>query len=214
MNEYRGTDNEQTTIIFDLEDLDNPKILKIYRSGLKTIDHNNYVKGNLLFQSNYSTGLRVIFINDINNPVEVAYFDTYSAGDKVSFVGSWSNYPYFKSGTILVSSIEEGLFILKATGDNLTTSNNQIPENFELKQNYPNPFNPTTQIQYFLPKSMNISLVLYNTLGVEVMKLDTGYRSSGSHIVNMDASSLPTGIYFYQLRAGDFIQTRKMSLIK
>ena len=114
----------------------------------------------------------------------------------------------------MVSSIEEGLFILKATGDNLTTSNNQIPEKFELKQNYPNPFNPTTQIQYFLPKSMNISLVLYNTLGVEVMKLDTGYRSSGSHIVNMDASSLPTGIYFYQLRAGDFIQTRKMSLIK
>ena len=151
----------------------------------------------------------------MSNPVEVAHFDTYSAGDKVSFVGSWSNYPYFKSGSILVSSIEEGLFILKASeSGNLSISNNQIPEKFELKQNYPNPFNPTTQIQYFLPKSINISLVLYNTLGVEVMKLDTGYRSSGSHTVNMDASGLPTGIYFYQLRAGDFIQTRKMSLIK
>ena len=215
LNEYRGNDNEQTTVIFDLEDLDNPKILKIYRSGLNTIDHNNYVKGDLLFQSNYSTGLRVLFINDVNNPVEVAHFDTYSAGDKVSFVGSWSNYPYFKSGTIIVSSIEEGLFLLKASGDgNLDISSNQIPEKFELKQNYPNPFNPLTQIQYNLTKSMNISLVLYNTLGVEVMKLDSGYRSSGSHIVNMDASDLPTGIYFYQLRAGDFIQTRKMSLIK
>ena len=215
LNEYRGNDNEQTTVIFDLEDLDNPKILKIYRSGLNTIDHNNYVKGNLLFQSNYSTGLRVLFIDDVSNPVEVAHFDTYSAGDKVSFVGSWSNYPYFKSGSIIVSSIEEGLFILKASeSGNLSISNNQIPEKFELKQNYPNPFNPTTQIQYFLPKSINISLVLYNTLGVEVMKLDTGYRSSGSHTVNMDASGLPTGIYFYQLRAGDFVQTRKMSLIK
>ena len=115
----------------------------------------------------------------------------------------------------IVSSIEEGLFLLKASGDgNLNISSNQIPEKFELKQNYPNPFNPLTQIQYNLTKSMNISLVLYNTLGVEVMKLDSGYRSSGSHIVNMDASDLPTGIYFYQLRAGDFIQTRKMSLIK
>ena len=215
LNEYRGNDKEQTTVIFDLKDLDNPKILTTYRSGLKTIDHNNYVKGDLLFQSNYSTGLRVLYINDVRNPVEVANFDTYSAGDKVSFVGSWSNYPYFESGTILVSSIEEGLFLLKASdGGNLATSNKQIPEQFELKQNYPNPFNPTTQIQYSLPKSIDISLILYNTLGIEVMRLDEGYRLEGSHSVNVDASSLPSGIYFYQLRAGNFMQTRKMSLIK
>jgi len=215
LNEYRGSDKEQTTVIFDLKDLDNPKILTTYRSGLKTIDHNNYVKGDLLFQSNYSTGLRVLYINDVRNPVEVANFDTYSAGDKVSFVGSWSNYPYFESGTILVSSIEEGLFLLKASdGGNLSTSNKQIPDLFELKQNYPNPFNPTTQIQYSLPKSIDISLTLYNTLGIEVMKLDEGYRLEGSHSVNVDASGLPNGIYFYQLRAGNFMQTRKMSLIK
>ena len=61
---------------------------------------------------------------------------------------------------------------------------------------------------------MSISLTLYNSLGVEVMNIDQGYRSAGTHILNIDASKLATGIYFYQLRAGNFIETRKMSLIK
>ena len=61
---------------------------------------------------------------------------------------------------------------------------------------------------------MDISLTLYNSLGIEVKKIDQGYRSPGTHIVNIDGGNLPTGIYFYQLRAGDFIKTRKMSLIK
>ena len=215
LNEYYGPDIEQTTVIFDLEDLDNPKVHKTYRSGLFTIDHNNYVKENLVFQSNYSSGLRVLSINDINNPVEVAYFDTYTSGDKLDFVGSWSNYPFFESGTIPVSSIEEGLFLLKASdGGSLSTKRDQIPESFELKQNYPNPFNPFTQVEYTIPKKMYISLTLYNTLGVEVKKIDQGYRSAGTHMVSIDASDLATGIYFYQLRAGNFVKTQKMSLIK
>ena len=215
LNEYYGPDIEQTTVIFDLEDLDNPKIHKIYRSGLSTIDHNNYVKGNLLYQSNYSSGLRVLFLNDINNPVEIAHFDTYASGDKIDFVGSWSNYPFFKSGTIAVSSIEEGLFLLKASkGGSLSIKKDYIPDNFELKQNYPNPFNPVTQVEYTIPYKMDISLTLFNALGVEVKKIDQGYRYPGTHIVNIDGRNLPTGIYFYQLRAGDFIETKKMSLIK
>ncbi|MBT5097163.1 MAG: choice-of-anchor B family protein, partial [Candidatus Marinimicrobia bacterium] len=152
LNEYSGVDKEQTTVIFDVTDLDSPKVLTIYKSGLNTIDHNNYVVGSLLYQSNYSTGLRVLNINNVEDPVEVAYFDTYKAGDIPSFVGSWSNYPFFSSGTIIVSSIEEGLYILKASeGGNLGVDEEIIiPKQFDLKQNYPNPFNPTTQIQYEL----------------------------------------------------------------
>ena len=89
-----------------------------------------------------------------------------------------------------------------------------IPDNFELKQNYPNPFNPVTQVEYTIPYKMDISLTLFNALGVEVKKIDQGYRYPGTHIVNIDGRNLPTGIYFYQLRAGDFIETKKMSLIK
>ena len=113
----------------------------------------------------------MLSINDINKQVEVPYFDSYTSGDKLDFVGSWSNYPFFESGTIPVSSIEEGLFLLKASeGGSLSTKRDQMPENFELKQNYPNPFNPFTQVAYKIPNKMYISLTLYNTLGIEVKK--------------------------------------------
>jgi len=216
LNEYYGNDPEQTTVIFDVSDLDAPKVLTIYKSGLNTIDHNNYVVGNLLYQSNYSTGLRVLNINNVEAPVEVAYFDTYRSGDIPSFVGSWSNYPYFSSGTIIVSSIEEGLFILKASeGGSLSINENSvIPEKFELKQNYPNPFNPTTQIQYELPQDGNISLIVYNMLGENLIELDKGFKMAGTHKVTFDGSMLPSGIYLYQLRSGDFIRTKKMTFMK
>ena len=116
----------------------------------------------------------------------------------------------------MISSIEEGLYIIKPSpGGNLATGNESvIPENYELNQNYPNPFNPTTQIQYELPLAGEISLTLYNTLGIEVMQLDKGIKSAGIHNISFDGSHLPTGIYFYQLRTGSFVKTRKMSLIK
>jgi choice-of-anchor B domain-containing protein len=216
LNEYYGNDDTQTTLTFDLSDLDDPKIINVYDSGLKTIDHNNYVKGDLLFQSNYSAGLRILYIKDPANPLEVASFDTYPSGDYASFVGSWSNYPYFNSGTIIVSSIEEGLYIIKPSpGGNLAIGDESIsPENYELDQNYPNPFNPMTQIQYELPREGKINLTLYNTLGMEVMKLDRGIKPAGIHQISFDGSHLPSGIYFYQLRSGNFVKTRKMSLLK
>jgi hypothetical protein len=193
-----------------------PKLLTIYKSDLNTIDHNNYVVGNLLYQSNYSTGLRVLNISNVEDPVEVAYFDTYRAGDVPSFVGSWSNYPYFSSGTIVVTSIEEGLYILKPSeGGSLGIDDDiLIPEQFDLKQNYPNPFNPTTQIQYELPEAGNISLKVYNMLGEVVIELDKGFKTAGMHTITFDGSMLPSGVYFYQLRSGDFVRTRKMTFMK
>ena len=216
LNESRGYDDNQTTIIFDVSDLDNPKLLTIYNSGLNTIDHNNYTRGNILFQSNYTAGLRILSIANIKNPMEIAFFDTYPSGDRVAFNGSWSNYPYFESGTIVVTSIEEGLYVLKINEevDLAIDDNKTIPDNFDLKQNYPNPFNPITQIQYELPKAGEISLTLYNMLGIKVMQLDNGFKSAGIHRISLNGSHLSSGIYFYQLRTEDYVRTRKMSLIK
>jgi hypothetical protein len=146
----------------------------------------------------------------------VAYFDTYTAGDIIDYIGSWGNYPYFSSGTIVISSMEEGLYVLKATdGGNLgIDKGHSLPDKFNLKQNYPNPFNPMTQIQYELPREGEIDLTLYNTLGMEVMKLDRGIKPAGVHQISFDGSHLPSGIYFYQLRSGNFVKTQKMSLLK
>lgn len=103
------------TLIWDVQDLDNPQLLGYYEHGTKAIDHNLYVRDNLVYESNYSNGLRILDTIGISNGSlkEVAYFDTYVSSDVTDFVGTWSNYPFFPSGNIVVSDITNGLFIVK-----------------------------------------------------------------------------------------------------
>jgi uncharacterized protein (DUF736 family) len=90
-----------------------------------------------------------------------------------------------------------------------------VPAKFELSQNYPNPFNPTTEIAYALPKSANVTLKIYNSLGQEVTTLvNNKLQSAGNFKVTFDASKLTSGVYFYSIRANDFTSTKKMILLK
>lgn len=89
-----------------------------------------------------------------------------------------------------------------------------IPASYELSQNYPNPFNPVTSISYTLPEASDITLSVYNVTGQEVAVLEEGRKSSGSYTLSFDASGLASGIYFYQLKTGDQLITRKMILLK
>jgi hypothetical protein len=89
-----------------------------------------------------------------------------------------------------------------------------IPSTYYLFQNYPNPFNPATTINYSLPIKSRVELVVYNTLGEEVIQLVNRENEAGSYSVELDANGLSSGIYFYRLQAGDFIETKKMMLMK
>ena len=89
-----------------------------------------------------------------------------------------------------------------------------IPENFALLQNYPNPFNSTTKIDFTLPKGGMTRLAVYNLLGREVDKLIDEYRPAGTYQINWNASDVASGIYFYRLQAGEFVETKKMLLLK
>ena len=91
---------------------------------------------------------------------------------------------------------------------------NQTPDKFYLYQNYPNPFNPATTIQYQIPSASLVQLKVYNILGREIATLVNENKQTGSYNVNFDASSLASGIYFYTLKAGDFVSTKKMILLK
>ncbi len=88
------------------------------------------------------------------------------------------------------------------------------PTEFNLAQNYPNPFNPATTIQYSIPKASNVEVKVYDVLGNEVATLVDEYKESGRYEVNFDASKLSSGIYFYKLQAGSFVETKKMILLK
>ena len=113
LDELQGKAEQTRTLVWDLKDLDNPKLIDQLMLPEKSSDHNLYVKGDMMYQSNYKSGLRILDVSDPTQPKEVAHFDTQPFGENnPGFQGSWSNYPYFDSGIIVVSSIGEGLFVL------------------------------------------------------------------------------------------------------
>ena len=122
------------------------------------------------------------------------------------------------SGSIIIASNAQpspDSVRVAASGVTATTEVAQdgLPRSFELNQNYPNPFNPSTTISYSLPKTTNVSLRIFNTLGQEVVVLVNEQRSPGYYQVQWNAN-VPSGIYFYHLQAGEFVDTKKMILLR
>jgi hypothetical protein len=96
----------------------------------------------------------------------------------------------------------------------ITEKEGEVPQHFMLEQNYPNPFNPTTIIKFELPKSSAVRLSVYDMLGREVSVLVNERRDAGVHEVTFDASALPSGVYFYRVQAGSYVETRKLCLVR
>jgi hypothetical protein len=89
-----------------------------------------------------------------------------------------------------------------------------LPSNFTLEQNYPNPFNPTTNIRYSITLTSKVTLKIYDLLGREVQTLVNDEQTPGKYSVSLNAGKLSSGIYFYQLKAGDYSATKKLMLLK
>ena len=88
------------------------------------------------------------------------------------------------------------------------------PTEFSISQNYPNPFNPTTVIEFSVPKSAHVSVIVYNMLGQEMARLVDEVRDAGIHTVSFDATNLSAGVYLYVMETADFSVTRRMTLMK
>lgn len=119
-DEAAGLVEGTRTLIWNIEDLEDPILVGEYMTDNPATDHNLYIVGDVMYQSNYRSGLRVVDITEREAPVALGYFDTVpwgteeGMGDVISGnIGSWSNYPFFKSGIVAVSSGKEGLFILR-----------------------------------------------------------------------------------------------------
>lgn len=107
-----------------------------------------------------------------------------------------------------INGIEYGQFV------SVDDKNLDIPSEFSLSQNYPNPFNPNTKISYLLPNAGNVTLKVFDVLGKEVATLVNEEKQVGSYEVQFDGNRLTSGIYFYQIKTGDFTETKKMILLK
>ena len=147
-------------------------------------------------------GLRIINISDPANPTEVGFFNTdgYAVGIAVS-----GSYAYVANGF-------EGLYII--INDLSVNIDLNFPEEYSLTQNYPNPFNPTTAISYQLSVDSNVELSVFDMNGRKIVTLINDYQSVGYYTVNWDASGYSSGIYFYRLKAGDYVETKKMVFMK
>jgi len=126
---------------------------------------------------------------------------------------------YFYKLSAVDNSGNESGFSNQATVTTLNLINDNLQSGFFLKQNTPNPFNPNTEIEFSIPLDNDINVVIYDLMGDEIKTLINEYKQAGQYTINWDGNdnlgrSVGGGIYFYKLKAGDFIQTRKMVLLK
>ena len=113
-------------------------------------------------------------------------------------------------------SSQYGVILHTTTGGLVTEIDEELftPVEYSLSQNYPNPFNPSTKFQYSIPQSTKVQIKIFDMLGNEIETLINEEKSVGTYELNWNAIGLPSGVYFYQLKAGNFIETKKMILIK
>jgi len=127
---------------------------------------------------------------------------------------------YFKDHLYIISDTDSSriaqVMVLAGRTDTIFSNiqNDDVITKFSLEQNYPNPFNPSTTIQYQMPKSGLVTLKIYDVLGREIITLVNEELSAGKHEADFDALGFNSGVYFYRLQAGSFIETKKMVLMK
>ena len=217
-DESSGYTEHTRMLIWDVTDLDDPILAREFLGQTRTVDHNLYVRGDYVFASNYTSGLRVFDIRNPLDPYEVAFFDTHPESDDMSYSGTWSVYPFFASGTIIVNSHPDGLLVLEPTGLNLArvsvTTNNEIPAALTLSWAWPNPFNPSTTLTVSMPEAAHLAVDAYDLLGRPVTSVYRGQTSAGLHRITFDASDLPSGTYIIHAQAGQSTASQHVTLVK
>lgn len=138
----------------------------------------------------------------------ISYLFITNSGTQFSVEAADTTSP--NSGVIPIS----GITYINSNVTGVNQADNSIPQNFLLEQNYPNPFNPSTQINYSIPSAQKVTIKIYDELGKEVTTLVNSDQAAGNYTVDFNASELASGVYFYRIQAGNFIQMKKMILMK
>jgi len=188
--------------IIDISDPTNPSEISFFNEW---IPFDVAVIGSYVYLTCFIEGLRLLDITNSSTPVTVGFF---KSEGRIRDVVVNSSYVY-------VTDERNGLYILQndllvGVKENL----NSILQKFNLEQNYPNPFNPTTTINYSVRESGFVQLKVYDVLGKEIATLVKGEKSAGNYSVKFNGNNLPSGVYFYTLRINNFVQGRKMILLR
>ena len=179
-----------------------------YRSRLRKIFFLNYNTG-------YAVGDTGLIVRTTNGGED---WSVQNSGTRKKLNGVW----FLNKDTGFVVG-DSGIVLKTFTGGVMTSINsttNEIPGNYFLSQNYPNPFNPVTHLEFEIPASRGesnlefVSLKVYDVLGNEIKTLVNEYKPAGSYSVTFDATNFPSGVYYYKIKTGSFVQVKKMILIR
>ncbi|HEX9952286.1 MAG TPA: choice-of-anchor B family protein [Rubricoccaceae bacterium] len=218
LDELNGLATTARTIVMDASDLDNLGYVGSFLSGVPSSDHNQYVRGNYLYQSNYQAGLRIL---RIDNPAaasvtEVGRFDTYLEGNQVSASsGQWMNYPYFASGIVVASDINNGLFVLRPTAGTVAGESGPLPASgFRLDSPVPNPTTGTTRLSLTVGEAQAVRAEAFDALGRRVAVVLGGTVPAGTTDLVFDGSALPAGVYVVRVVGETFTTAARVSVAR
>ena len=210
------------TLVSDLSDLDEPEFLDAFEYTNRAIDHNLYVKGDYAYASNYSAGLRVLDTSVIGSQAaqvldEVAFFDTNPVSQQTEFSGTWSNYPFFESGTIIVNDTRSGLFVLDVSVDNspVAVEDGATIAESRLLAAYPNPTTGRTTLTLQVREAQQVTADVYDSLGRHVETLFEGVLAADqAKALVFDGSARPAGLYVVRVAGEDFAETQRVVLTR
>ena len=213
INDEFDTSAGARTIVMDVADLDNPEFEFNYLSGQPTYAHNLYVIGRYAYTSNYTSGLRIV---DIQNMTaggfqEVASFDTYNQSNSRTYNGQWMNYPYFASRTIVASDIQNGLFVLRPTGLAVAgeSAAPDVARGLALSDAAPNPARDAARVTLTTDAPQRVRATLVDALGREVAVLFDG-TADGATDLTVRRETLPAGTYVVRVVGERGTATRRL----
>ncbi len=176
----------------------------------------------------YSSQIAILIL-DRNEFIYAGAWNSWGGGGIARTTDLGANWESFSSGLptesfeylvcnsqgILFAGISyEGIFRTTGTTTDVEEYYENVPNEFNLSQNYPNPFNPSTKITYTIPELSFITLKVYDVMGNEISSLVNEEKAAGIYEAEFDVANLPSGIYFYRLKAGSFVKTKKMVLLR
>jgi len=212
LDEARNAVGNTRTIVWDIQDLDDPVVVTEYYAQRSTIDHNMYVRDHLLFQSQYVDGLRILDISDPVNPVEVGFFDTHPSNSSV-WDGSWSNYPFMKDNMVAATSSIDGLFIMQPASSLLTTTETgeELPDAVSLMEVYPNPFVAESKVELAMSRTEFVRVELVDALGRTSRVMFEGVVTAGETLRQyISGDGLAAGLYLVRVQGESFETTRRL----
>ncbi len=217
LDERNGLVTRTRTLVVDLEKLDEPVLINQHIGAAQAIDHNQYTRDGYSFQANYTSGLRILDVRDPMALVEVAFFDNFpSLDDNRAFDGAWSNYPYFASGNVIISSIDEGLFVVRPTA--LATStplpDAPAPDAFGLSLDGGQPVRGDARVTLELPTDALVDAALFDVMGRQIVQVERSTRSAGAYPLDVPMERLASGVYFLRVQAGDAVQTLRLVRVR